>query len=1096
MNIKVSELLNADLDSSPPLSKLRSKVYSSKRGKKNVNLSGFCLRLDRERLILAILIALFRYGYEKPIICIEKEENFKSRYGLKHIDFNKTDLSNYSFEIELNSIDELYYFSFDEIFQLAQDYHNDSFKYCNPIFLIAFSYGNNYEQLLKLKTDIIISLQESENLIEINYNSRLYKESVIERFAQHILEQLRKIVSFEDSNIVDYAITTENENSLIESFENGNKDEYAFRPINELLSITENPNLNSTIIIDHGERYSFEEIDKRSNIIANYLLDKQIKQNDVVGICLRPGKEQIFSLLALFKAGVTVLPIDYSLPISRIEYILKSCKPKVIITDKTLCIPFDEVDFEELEISKIYNLDQLFNDSDTGIRISRDDLAYILFTSGSSGKPKGVCMPHKSLSNLIEWQLKRSINSRKKTLQRTSIAFDVGFQEILTTIIGGGTLFIADDDERADILCLPLLIESNNIERLFLPPVALKQLAQIFNPRQHNLKCLNEIIVAGEQLKIDQSIIRLFHESNISLDNQYGPTETHVVSAFRLGESPLRWPKLPPIGEPIQYSRIQVLDKFGNRVPIGVNGEIYISGIPVASGYLKQTDNNQNPFSESNLFENISNINSYKTGDLAYWDEDGKLNYVGRNDEQIKIKGYRVELGEVEVALQSIPSVNSAVCSTYKDKYNENQIVAYVTPQILSPKELRACLVRILPSYMIPATNYIIPLDTFPITKSGKVDKNKLPEQISSNDQDSIESEDSLAITVATVISKELGLKKINLEDKFIELGGDSLSAIQVILGIEKVFGIGLPLSSVLRGTSSSVISEISAIKTSKTAGVNEQSTSVAFNSNFDKKMFRLKNGQEIVNLYPPETEYLYADIFEHLTYEQSGISYPDEGVIIDIGANIGLFTIFARMRSPLAHIVAIEPLPSAFNALFSNVANIEGLVTPLNIAISDNSGEADITYYPLVSGMSSLHPNIDEERNLFSAILHETKKRHSSSQNYEYISELLNMNFESEIFSVKTKTLSEVIRNLNLSKIDLLKIDAQKSEIDILKGIDEKSWKMINQIIIEAHDCGDSFASIKLLLTYHGFGYSIKNHPMHKTSNVKMIYAIKNNNN
>jgi amino acid adenylation domain-containing protein len=296
--------------------------------------------------------------------------------------------------------------------------------------------------------------------------------------------------------------------------------------------------------------------------------------------------------------------------------------------------------------------------------LTLDHLAYVIYTSGSTGKPKGVAMPHRPLVNLLLWQLQESaVGAGAKTLQFTPISFDVSFQEIFSTLAAGGTLVLISEQTRRDPIDLLQLLNHAGIERLFLPYVALQHLAEAATRTAIAPAQLREVITAGEQLRITSAIAHWFEQMpHCTLHNHYGPSESHVVTAFKLSGSPKDWATLPPIGHPIFQAEIHLLDADQRPVADGVAGELYIGGVSLARGYLNRPDLTAERF--------ISHPQGrlYKTGDLARYLPNGAIEYLGRIDQQVKVRGFRIEPGEVEAVLEQHPAVRESVVIVREDR--------------------------------------------------------------------------------------------------------------------------------------------------------------------------------------------------------------------------------------------------------------------------------------------------------------------------------------------------------------------------------------------------------------------------------------------
>ncbi len=443
---------------------------------------------------------------------------------------------------------------------------------------------------------------------------------------------------------------------------------------------------------------------------------------------------------------------------------------------------------------KIYNANDVYEIP----KITSDALAYILYTSGSTGTPKGVAMGHKPLYNLINWQLsKTKVKEGATTLQFTPLSFDVSFQEMFTTLCSGGTLSVCTDELRIDTDELIKHMEQQQIERIFLPYVALQQIAESCNNINYP-KSLQEVITAGEQLKTTTSIRNMFSlVKGCTLTNQYGPTETHVVTSYQLDSDIKSWSVLPSIGRPINNTNIYILDKYLKLVPANVEGEIYVGGVALSNGYIHNTTLTKerfvkNPFIENELI--------YKTGDLAKWDLDGNIHFLGRNDLQIKVRGYRIELGEIEHKLSEFPDISEAVVTINNNssKSGDNKINAYyIASKQINEHEIRQYLSNFLPEYMQPT--YFLQIDKFPVSANGKVDLKKLTSLEIPLSKECVaprnETEEKLVEIWSEVLGKEK--EKISVDDNFFELGGNSLNLIRLSKEAKIKFNLNIEFTEV-----------------------------------------------------------------------------------------------------------------------------------------------------------------------------------------------------------------------------------------------------------------------------------------------------------
>ena len=428
--------------------------------------------------------------------------------------------------------------------------------------------------------------------------------------------------------------------------------------------------------------------------------------------------------------------------------------------------------------------------------LASQHLAYVIYTSGSTGTPKGVQLPHIALVNLLVWH-REEHGSCKKMLHFASLSFDASIHEIFATWIGGGTLFITNEESRKDIEMLSQFLHRNEIEKAILPVIVLQELVNLESERGVKAKTthLNAIITTGEQLSVSDGIRRWFAERDqCRLINHYGPSETHVVTSYTFKGESAQWRSHPPIGRPIANTQIYILDPFGQPAPVGVVGELYIGGVQVARGYLNRPGLTAERFI-ADPFTSAKNARMYKTGDLARWLEDGDIEFLGRNDYQVKIRGYRIELGEIEARLSEHPGVREAVVVAHEDTPGDKRLIAYYTTSLsddskdnaLSVKQLRSHLLVSLPEYMVPAA--YVRLESFPLTPNGKLDRKALPAADSNSylfcgyeaPQGEIETK------LASVWAEVLKLKQVGRHDNFFDLGGHSLLTFKLINLLRRV---------------------------------------------------------------------------------------------------------------------------------------------------------------------------------------------------------------------------------------------------------------------------------------------------------------------
>lgn len=626
------------------------------------------------------------------------------------------------------------------------------------------------------------------------YNAGMFDERTVRRWQRHFVQLLEAVLQSPWERIAALPLLSARETHQLQIEWNDTE-----RPEPEAITLLlqrQAVRRADTVAVEFaGETTTYAELERRSNQLARYLRRLGVRSESTVAICLDRSPAMILTIVSIWKAGAAYVAVDASLPARRQEFILRDAGATMVITRTSArSAPFDEniltVDLDSICTA----VDQ---EDVASLQIPEGDLGYVLYTSGSTGTPKGVEMRRAPLENLIHWQMQRSGSQPGRTLQFSPVSFDVSFQEIFSTLCAGGTLVLIGDDTRRDAAELLNFLEQHKIERLFLPFVALQQLGQHAALRQHVPASLREVITAGEQLKITRELREFFRSSaGCTLDNQYGPTETHVVSAFQMNGAPCDWDSLPPVGRPISNSRIHILDREMLPVPIGVVGEIYLGGDTLARGYAGRPDLTAAAFVPNPVPQRLGE-RLYRTGDRARYLPDGNIQFLGRIDRQTKIRGHRVEPGEVEAVLRLHPDIVDAVVSIQTDPSGNNRLVAYV----VSSREGRDFISSVfshlrsaLAAYLVPSA--IVRLDRFPLTRSGKVDLLALPPadfgaaQAGAQLGHRTPTEEILA----SIWKKVLGAPTIERTSNFFDLGGHSLLGTQLISRVRDTFRVDLPL--------------------------------------------------------------------------------------------------------------------------------------------------------------------------------------------------------------------------------------------------------------------------------------------------------------
>ncbi|WP_457812474.1 amino acid adenylation domain-containing protein [Sinorhizobium meliloti] len=626
----------------------------------------------------------------------------------------------------------------------------------------------------------------------IEYNSDLFDLSTVERFAGHFSALLTAALDEPDRPIWSLPMLLPSETTAITAWndtEDPNHSEICHVLFEKQAALLP----DEVALVAGGEKTTYRELNSRANALAHRLIELGVKPGSRVAICIERGVDMIVALIATLKAGAAYVPIDPAYPKERIAFIAADANVTLVLTQSALSGELAGASGTLIAVDELKTPAIACDNPD--VPVAAGCLAYIIYTSGSTGKPKGVVMPHGSLASLIRWQTARSaLPTGAPTLQFASLSFDVSFQEIFSTLGAGGTLLLINEDQRRDPPALWELLHEEDVRRLFMPYVALQQLAEHARHAPALPQSLTELITAGEQLQVTPQIAEMITRLGADLYNQYGPTESHVVTELKLTGAPSDWPARPPIGRMLPNTTVQILDPHGQQCPIGIPGELCIGGAALAHGYLEKRALTAERFIPDAQSTNGGRL--YLTGDRARFLANGELEFLGRSDQQVKIRGYRVELGEVEVALRTHPSVKEAVVVARENR-GELRLVGYIQADAessVSTEDLRAHLRTILPEHMIP-TSYVI-MESLPLTPSGKLSRSNLPDPHEAASRPIIGAVPStpVEIALARLWSEILQVDKVGVKDNFFELGGHSLLATRVVSWIRDEFGVDLPV--------------------------------------------------------------------------------------------------------------------------------------------------------------------------------------------------------------------------------------------------------------------------------------------------------------
>lgn len=540
-----------------------------------------------------------------------------------------------------------------------------------------------------------------------------------------------------------------------------------------------------------GERcLTYRDLDRRSSELA-VALGVPADGNNIVAVLLERSERNLTAMIACLKAGCAYLALDPSYPQERVSAILRDSRACAVVLDAGRPERLDGY------AGRVVSFADPMPEADQAFQPREGHIAYVVYTSGSTGVPKGVAGTTQCLGNLISWQ-RRAVGDGMRVAQYAALGFDVSVQEMLYSACSGGTLYVPAEEERVDPARLRQFMQGWAIELMAMPFSGLN----LPFSTQTGLECLQSLrhlITSGEQLHITPEL-RLFldRRPDVRLHNQYGPSETHVVTSYTLAPGGLAAGELPPIGRPIANTRCYILDSHKEPVPIGIAGELFLAGAGVADGYLNDAELTARRFL-ADPFRPGERM--YRTGDRCRWRADGEIEFLGRLDDQVKIRGYRVEPAEIEMALLSLPDVKAVCVTTWKTPGGQIELAAYYTGAAPLPEAvLRERLSRRLAPYMVPAR--FIYLAQMPLTSTGKVNRRALPAPATiAATRNELPGEllSPTAQHIASAFAAILERDGVGADEDFFHVGGHSLLAVQLATRLQNDFSQEVPLITIFQ---------------------------------------------------------------------------------------------------------------------------------------------------------------------------------------------------------------------------------------------------------------------------------------------------------
>jgi amino acid adenylation domain-containing protein/non-ribosomal peptide synthase protein (TIGR01720 family) len=650
------------------------------------------------------------------------------------------------------------------------------------------------------KFDLTFIFMETDQgiLSVVEYNTDLFEAATMSRFLEHWQILLEGIVAHPEQSILTLPLLsdTERQQQIIAW-----NDTTRYYPdtvcIHELFEkqVQLTPDGSAVVFDEHTLTYS--ELNRQANLLAHELQTYGVGPDVMVGVCMERSLAMVIALLGILKAGGAYVPLDPTYPQERLAYMIEDARVSLMLTQpqiqerlpatsaRVICLADENPETTNRDTARTEN---------PASTVQPDHLIYMIYTSGSTGRPKGAMNTHRSLSNRLHWmQQTYGLTAEDRILQKTPFSFDVSVWEFFWPLITGACLVVARPGGHQEPAYMLSLIEQQYITTLHFVPSMLQVF--LLEPNLEGCAQLKRVICSGEALSSELQK-RFFARLSAELHNLYGPTEAAIdVSSWACERDDQS--VIVPIGRPIANIHLYVLDKALQPVPVGVPGELYIGGVGVARGYYNRPDLTAEKFLPD-PFSAQTGSKLYRTGDLARYRPDGTLEFLGRLDQQVKIRGQRIELGEIEAALLRLESVQEAVVTLYAEQETtDKRLVAYlVAPPHSTPPNvdaLRRELSRQLPDAMLPA--HFLWLDRLPLTPNGKLDRAALPAPQSQRphlDERFIPARNPLETTLTTLWQEVLGLDQIGIHDNFFALGGDSILSIQLV---SRAAQVGLSLT-------------------------------------------------------------------------------------------------------------------------------------------------------------------------------------------------------------------------------------------------------------------------------------------------------------
>jgi amino acid adenylation domain-containing protein/non-ribosomal peptide synthase protein (TIGR01720 family) len=636
----------------------------------------------------------------------------------------------------------------------------------------------------------IVALPRPQLVLQALHLPERFSGATAKLILGHLKNLLLNIIENPEQHLADLQLLSPAEREQLQLWNDTAQPGRDTRPVHQLVEALVEQCPETPAVIAKDRSLTFQELNRRANQLAHHLRKLGVGLDVPVALCTERSPEMIVALLAILKAGGAYVPLDPFYPAERLCFIVQDTGGPVVLTQDSLSGLFTSLPPQTRIIRVDSEWDSIGKEATDNliVSVSEANVAYIIYTSGSTGQPKGVAVTHASAVNLVQWYHRFfAVTPEDRGSFVAGVGFDASVMELWANLTAGVGLYLPDEETRLSPTLMRDWVVTNGINICFLPTPLAEMALELEWPADAPLRAM---ITGGDKLR---------HFPNASLPfalvNVYGPTETTVLATAETLKSEGNAEE-PSIGKPIDNFKVHLLDKEFRPVPVGIAGELYIEGRGLARGYWRRPELTAASFIPNPL-SGSAGARLYRTGDLARYFPDGSIEFLGRIDNQVKLRGLRIELGEIEAALSAHEAVRAAVVLAREDEPGEKRLVAYLIPasgeDVFSIVELRAYLRQRLPEYMVPS-GYLV-MEEFPLTPNGKVDRQALPAPEGAQvEADYVAPRNAIEEALVDIWRGILGVEVIGINDNFFELGGHSLMATRVLSKVRAIFRLELPL--------------------------------------------------------------------------------------------------------------------------------------------------------------------------------------------------------------------------------------------------------------------------------------------------------------